>query len=145
MSESLSAIQTSVSLTLCVCVFYLYLCSRKHTWPSMTVVAPGTLSWPRIQLWMASAGWAMLTWGTERHRSQNADDSDSFSDQVAYISENEREAQQLVRDTWKADAGKKKTSALRIANFDTVPATWLWVTNQRAAKTGPTSFFTLVR
>lgn len=53
-----------------VCIFLV--CSRKHTWPSMTVQAPGTLSWPRIQLWMASAGWARLTYGTELHRSQHA-------------------------------------------------------------------------
>lgn len=52
-----------------VCVF-LY--SRKHTWLSMTVQAPGTLSWPRIQLWMASADWARLTWWKKTCLSKHA-------------------------------------------------------------------------
>lgn len=29
-----------------------------HTCPQASVQAPGTLSFPRIQLWMASAGWS---------------------------------------------------------------------------------------
>lgn len=71
-----------------------------HTWPSMTVQAPGTLSWPRIQLWMASAGWARSTWGTKRHVSQHADGSHSVSDHVTSISENEKEAKQLAATIW---------------------------------------------
>lgn len=45
----------------CVCVWAGVVCGHFPTSPLMTVQAPGTLSWPRIQLWMTWAGCARLT------------------------------------------------------------------------------------